>query len=123
MKGSLLGAFGDGYYKLIVGEDQIRSAIFSDQEFIAYGEKMDEAFLRWKAYADQELKTLKPGVSEKKLIERLAQVMLDKFEGLMLIDKYSVYQVLLTYWNEVLGDDVSLILSEDAGYGDRKSVV
>ena len=117
LKGSLLGAFGDGYYKLIVGEDQIRSAIFSDQEFIAYGEKMDEAFLKWKAYADQELKTLKPGVSEKKLIERLAQVMLDKFEGLMLIDKYSVYQVLLTYWNEVLGDDVSLILSEDAGYG------
>ena len=117
LKSSLLGAFGDGYYKLIVGEDQIRSAIFSDQEFIAYGEKMDEAFLRWKAYADQELKTLKPGVSEKKLIERLAQVMLDKFEGLTLIDKYSVYQVLLTYWNEVLGDDVSLILSEDAGYG------
>jgi len=35
----------------------------------------------------------------------------------MLIDKYSVYQVLLTYWNEVLGDDVSLILSEEAGYG------
>jgi len=117
LKGSLLGIFNDGYYKLRVEEDQIRPVIFSDQEFIAYGVKMDEAFLRWKAYADQELKTLNPGVSAKKLIERLAQVILDEFEGLVLIDKYAVYQVLLTYWNEVLGDDVSLILSEDAGYG------
>ncbi len=117
LKGSLLGAFRDGYYKLIVEEDQIRPTIFSDREFIAYGVKMDEAYLRWKTYADQELKTLKPGVSGKKLIERLAQVILDEFEGLVLIDKCSVYQVLLTYWNDVLGDDVSLIISEDAGYG------
>lgn len=117
LKDSLMGTFGDGYYKLIVEEDQIRPTIFSDQEFIAYGVKMDEAYLRWKAYADQELKTLKSGVSTKKLIGRLAQVILDEFEGLVLIDKYSVYQVLLTYWNEVLGDDVSLIISEDAGYG------
>ena len=102
---------------MIVEEDQIRPTIFSDREFIAYGVKMDEAYLRWKSSADQELKTLKPGVSAKKLIERLAQVMLDEFEGLMLIDKYSVYQVLLTYWNDVLGDDVSLIISEEAGYG------
>ena len=117
LKDSLLGAFRDGYYKLIVEEDQIRPTIFSDQEFIAYGVKMDEAYLRWKAYADQELKMLKPEASAKKLIKRLAQAILDEFEGLMLIDKYSVYQVLLTYWNDVLGDDVSLIISEEAGYG------
>ncbi|MCI9337312.1 MAG: hypothetical protein HFH93_07205 [Lachnospiraceae bacterium] len=76
-------------------EDQIRPTIFSDSEFTAYGVKMDEAFLRWKACADQELKTLKPGVSAKKLIERLAQVILEDFENFMLIDKYSVYQMLL----------------------------
>ena len=42
---------------------------------------------------------------------------MEEFEELTLLDKYSVYQVLLAYWNEVLGDDVSLIISEDAGYG------
>ena len=42
---------------------------------------------------------------------------MEEFEELTLFDKYSVYQVLLAYWNEVLGDDVSLIISEDAGYG------
>ena len=65
LKGSLLGAFRDGYYKLIVEEDQIRPTIFSDREFIAYGVKIDEAYLKWKAYADRELKTLRPGVSAK----------------------------------------------------------
>lgn len=117
LKDSLLGTFRDGYYKLIVDENQIRPTIFSDSEFIAYGIKMDEAFLRWKAYADKELKTLKSGMSAKKLIKRLAQAILDEFKELTLLDKYSVYQVLLAYWNEVLGDDVSLIISEDAGYG------
>ncbi|MCM1540669.1 MAG: type I restriction-modification system subunit M [Blautia sp.] len=117
LKESLLDIYSDGYYKVIVEEDQIRPTIFSDQAFIAYGEKMDEAFLRWKAYADKELKMLKSGVSAKKLIERLAKVILAEFESLTLIDTYSVYQVLLAYWNEVLGDDVSLIISEDAGYG------
>mgnify|MGYP002510902681 FL=1 len=117
LKDSLLENFRDGYYKLIVEEDQIRPTIFSDQEFIAYGVKIDEAYLKWKAYANRELKTLRPGVSAKKLIKQLAQVMSDEFESLMLIDKYSVYQVLLSYWNDVLGDDVSLIISEEAGYG------
>ncbi len=117
LKDSLLGIFRDGYYKLRVDEEQIRQTIFSDWEFIEYGEKMDEAFLRWKAYADTELKTLKADVSAKGLIKRLAQSILAEFEDLTLIDKYSVYQVLLAYWNEVLGDDVSLIISEEAGYG------
>jgi len=47
----------------------------------------------------------------------LAQVILNEFEGITLIDKYDVYQVLLSYWNEVLSDDVSLIISEENGYG------
>lgn len=42
---------------------------------------------------------------------------MSEFEGLTLINKYDVYQVLLAYWNEVLSDDVSMIISDEAGYG------
>lgn len=37
-----------------------------------------------------------------------------------MIDKYDVYQVLLAYWNEVMNDDVSLIISEPDGYANAR---
>ena len=117
LKDELLGVFGEGYYKLNVAEDVIRQTIYSNAEFVAYGEMIDEAFSNWKSYADSKLKNLKAGVSAEELIVELAQVIMKEFEGLTLINKYDVYQVLLAYWNEVLSDDVSMIVSEEAGYG------
>lgn len=117
LKDELLGIFSEGYYKLNVEEDVIRQTIYSNTEFTAYGELIDEAFAKWKNYADTKLKNLTDEVSAKELIVELAQAILKKFEGLALINKYDVYQVLLAYWNEVLGDDVSLIISEEKGYG------
>ena len=117
LKNELLGVFSEGYYKLNVAEDMIRQTTYSNAEFAAYGEMIDEAFSHWKDYADTKLKTLELGVSAKELIVELAQVILKEFEGLTLINKYDVYQVLLAYWNEVLSDDVSMIVSEEAGYG------
>lgn len=38
-----------------------------------------------------------------------------------MIDKYDVYQVLLAYWNEVMNDDVSLIISEPDGYANARA--
>lgn len=117
LKNELLGVFSEGYYKLNVEEDVIRQTIYSNAEFASYGEMVDEAFTKWKAYADTKLRTLNGTVSAKELIVELAQKILKEFESITLINKYDIYQVLLAYWNEVLGDDVSLIISEDEDYG------
>lgn len=117
LKDELFAVFSEGYYKLKVEEEVIRQTIYSNAEFGAYGEKIDEAFAKWKAFANTKLKTLSNSASAKDLIEELANAILDEFEEINLIDKYDVYQVLLSYWNEVLGDDVSLIISENEGYG------
>ena len=117
LKNELFGEFSEGYYKLNVEETVVRQTIYANKEFVAYGEMIDEAFLNWKAYADTKLKNLKAGVLAKELIVELAQTILKEFERLSLIDKYDVYQVLLAYWNEVLSDDVSMIISDDVGYG------
>lgn len=117
LKDELLSIFSEGYYKLNVEDGAIRQTIYSNTEFVSYGEKIDEAFINWIYYADTKLKTLNAGISAKELIEELAQSILKEFEGLALINKYDVYEVLLAYWNEVLSDDVSLIISEDENYG------
>ena len=117
LKDELFDVFSEGYYKLNVEEDVIRQKIYSNEEFIAYGEKIDEAFSNWRNYADAKLKNLRTDISTKELIVKLAQAILREFEDLSLINKYDVYQILLAYWNEELSDDVSMIISDEAGYG------
>ena len=91
LKNELFGVFSEGYYKLNVKEDVIRQTTYSNAEFAAYGEMIDEVFSHWKSYADSKLRDLTTGVSAKELIVELAQAILKEFEDLSLINKYDVY--------------------------------
>ena len=99
----------------------IRQTIYKNAEFSEYGEKLDKAFTAWKAKEYPVLSSLDEDVSARELIVSLAEDILAEFEHLTLIDKYDVYQVLLAYWNEVMNDDVSLIISEPDGYANARA--
>ena len=121
LKAELLSPISDLYYNLNVEHDVIRQTIYKNAEFSEYGEKIDEVFSVWKNKEYPKLSKLDKDVSVRELIENLAEDILVEFEHLALIDKYDVYQVLLTYWNEVMNDDVSLIISEADGYDSARA--
>ncbi len=121
LKSELLTAIGEKYYSLNVEHENIRQTIYKNAEFSEYGEKLDEAFVAWKSKVYPVLVSLDEDVSTKELIANLAEEILAEFEHLTLIDKYDVYQVLLVYWNEVMNDDVSLIVSEPNGYANARA--
>jgi type I restriction enzyme M protein len=121
LKVELLSAINEKYYSLNVEHENIRQTIYKNAEFSDYGEKLDEAFATWKAKEYPVLSTLDEDVSARELIVSLAEDILAEFEHLTLIDKYDVYQVLLAYWNEVMNDDVSLIISEADGYANARA--
>lgn len=121
LKAELLTAISDKYYSLNVEHENIRQTIYKNAEFSEYGEKLDEAFAAWKSKEYSVLSALDEDVSARELIVSLAEDILAEFEHLTLIDKYDVYQVLLAYWNEVMNDDVSLIISEPDGYANAKA--
>lgn len=116
LKSELLSAISEEYYNLNVEHESIRKTIYKNTEFSEYGEKLDEAFAAWKAKEYPVLSALNEEVVARELIVSLAEDIIAEFEHLTLIDKYDVYQVLLAYWNEVMNDDVSLIISEPDGY-------
>lgn len=116
LKAELLEPYSEGFYQLRVKEDELRHTVYHNEEFSHYGNRLTEAFDAWRAYADTRLTKLNASVSTKELIVKLADNILAAFELLTLIDKYDVYEALLVYWNETLGDDVSLIIAEEAGY-------
>ena len=121
LKTELLTAISEKYYSLNVEHENIRQTIYKNAEFSEYGEKLDDAFAEWKTKEYPALSTLDEDVSAKELIVSLAEDILAEFEHLTLIDKYDVYQVLLAYWNEVMNDDVSLIISEPDGYANARA--
>ena len=121
LKAELLTAISEKYYSLNVEHENIRQTIYKNAEFSEYGEKLDEAFAAWKTKEYPTLSSLDEDVSARELIVSLAEDILAEFEHLTLIDKYDVYQVLLAYWNEVMNDDVSLIISEPDGYANARA--
>lgn len=112
LKDKLFSVLRDGFYQLNVPKDDIRSVIHDDVEFSAYADKLDSAFMQWRDAVDGELRNINAYVEAKELIARLAERILTQFEGVELIDKYDVYQVLLAYWLEVMSDDVYVVIHD-----------
>lgn len=112
LKSKLFSVLRDGYYKLNVEKENIRTTIYDDAEFSSYADKIDEAFTVWRDEVDGTLRSINSDINAKELIVSLAEKILTAFEGVELIDKYDVYQVLLAYWQEVMSDDVYLLIHD-----------
>lgn len=109
LKNKLFKKFRAGYYQLKVEKDEIRSAIFNDEEFKAYAEQIDNAFDAWLKKSSKKLMNIDGSVDVKKFIIELSESLIDEFRHIELVDFYDVYQVLLAYWQETMSDDVFVL--------------
>ena len=123
LKSDLLREFSKGYLQLNVSEDLIGKTIALNKEYSDFGEKFQNAFKNWERFADAELKNINSNTSCKKLIIKLSEHLLDVYSEFNLVDKYDIYQVLLSYWNNVLNDDVLLIATDENGYNIARDTV
>lgn len=112
LKTKLFSVLRDGFYQLNVSKDEVRGVIHEDKEFSAYADKIDTAFMAWRAEVDEQLRNINAYVDAKALIVTLAEKILEQYDGIELIDKYDVYQVLLAYWSDVMSDDVYLLIHD-----------
>lgn len=101
-----------GYSASKVAPREVRSAIQGHPEFTAYAATVAKTFSGWCATHLDRLKSLQVGASPKALIETLSEDLLARFAEVPLLDQYDVYQHLMTYWAEVMQDDVHLIVQE-----------
>ena len=104
IKEKLFRKFRDGYLELNVSNDEIRNTIYTDDDYKKYADKIDEAYEKWLDFAKPIFdKTCLNNPRES--IESLSNKIVDIFKEIELLDKYDVYQVLMTYWLEVMSDD------------------
>ena len=97
------------YESLIVDNSEIKTIIFEHDEFKKYSEKINKTYSEWEKINLSVLIKIKVGTNPKKLIFEISESVLDKFSKVKLIDKYDVYQYLMTYWEETMQDDLYLI--------------
>jgi type I restriction enzyme M protein len=91
---------------LAIKHDDIKKAIYEHSEFIEYTAKVQLVFNAWKKANRRKLAGITVSDKPKKLIHDISEDLLHNFSELSLIDKYDMYQHLLTYWGEVMQDDV-----------------
>ena len=114
LKGRLFAQFRKGYLKLKVAKDDVRRTIQSDAAFGEYGVRLMKAFADWADGQDAAFRGISPKTKAKTFVRDPAEAILAQFAPLDLVDKYDVYEALLSYWNETMADDVYAIV--DDGY-------
>ncbi|HUM81626.1 MAG TPA: class I SAM-dependent DNA methyltransferase, partial [Methanothrix sp.] len=101
-----------GYLQLKIDPKEIKNTVFQHREFVAFTEQVKDRFLGWQAASTPILKDLKLGDKPKALIESISEDLLIRFSDVPLVDKYDVYQHLMSYWSDIMQDDVYMIVSD-----------
>ena len=101
-----------GYVSLAVEASAIKATVHAHPEFAAFIARMDAHFAQWRAPARQQVVALQAGFHPKALIEQVAEGLLAHYQGLPLIDGYSVYQQLMDYWAATMQDDAYAIATD-----------
>ncbi|HEM3650147.1 TPA: type I restriction-modification system subunit M [Streptococcus suis] len=100
----------EGYYDLKVENEKIKEAVFKHQEFILYSEEVNAIINGWAERHKDRFLQISSDIDPKVLIHDIAEDILESFSSRTLIDKYDIYQYMMTYWLEEMKDDVYMIV-------------
>ena len=95
MKAKLFSVLREGYYQLNIPKENVRNTVYNDEEFSAYADRIDAAFDAWCTQVDPGLRSIDENINIKEYITELAERLIAAFDGLELVDKHDVYEVLL----------------------------
>lgn len=102
----------NNFSKLKIAKENIKQFIYSHPDFLNYSDRINEIFASWRDKNTTECNSINGNTKPKKFIHAIGENLLDAFSNLQLIDKYDVYQHLMTYWMETMQDDCYLIVSD-----------
>ena len=106
-----------GYSEVAVAPDEIKRTILAHKEFEAFCSGVLGVLGSWRDRTVKQLKNISTKDHPKAIIQGIADSLLGAFGDLHLIDKYDVYQHLMTYWADTMQDDAYVITVDgwDAG--------
>ncbi len=112
LRGQLFTPNRPGYSDLVVDTNEIQHVVLDTRGFAALQDEARGVVTDWLASHRDRLTGITADTKPGDLITELSEDFLDRFRHVPLIDAYDVYQQLMTYWDETLHDDVSLVMGE-----------
>lgn len=116
LRDELFRPLREGYSELTVEPEQVAKVIEESEDVRAFTSTVSEAVEDWWNSHRGQLEAIDSQTRPQQLIEDLGDDLLEKFRGRPLISEYSVYEQLMSYWNDTMHDDVTLIVG--AGWVD-----
>ncbi|WP_339017496.1 class I SAM-dependent DNA methyltransferase [Corynebacterium hesseae] len=109
LRSELFRPLREGYSELTVEPEQVAKVIEESEDVKAFTSTISKAVEDWWGSHRSQLEAIDSQTRPQQLIEDLGDDLLEKFRGRPLISEYSVYEQLMSYWNDTMHDDVTLI--------------
>ncbi|MGY1672460.1 type I restriction-modification system subunit M [Geodermatophilus sp. SYSU D00710] len=101
-----------GYSDLAIRVEQVQQAILDSEEFKKFASEAGTIVDDWFAAHRPILQAIDGTTVPKELIASLGDDLLARFNNVPLLDEYDVYEQLMTYWHDVMHDDVFLVMND-----------
>ncbi len=101
-----------GYSDLTIDVSAVQQAILDAPGFHKLRDQAAGIVEGWFATHRDTLASITDDTTPNELIATISDDLLARFKPVPLIDEYGVYEQLMTYWHEVMHDDVYLIMAD-----------
>ncbi len=101
-----------GYSDLAVDVASVQQTILDSEEFEQFAKEVSVEADNWFAAHSAELEDITETTKPNVLIAALGDDLLARFKHTPLLDQYSVYEQLMSYWHDVMHDDVFLVMND-----------
>jgi type I restriction enzyme M protein len=112
LKKALFKSSRSGYCALAITPDEVRKTILSHSEFVSFRGKIVERFASWRKDTALKLAGIDTKDHPKAIIQKISDDVLKVFQDAYLLDKYDIYQCLMSYWEDVMQDDAHIITAD-----------
>ena len=101
-----------GYSDLAIDVSDVQQTILDSEEFKHFAGKVDGIVSSWFTDHRGELEAISADTKPNSLVTALGDDLLERFKNVPLLDEYDVYEQLMSYWHDVMHDDVFLIMND-----------
>ncbi|MCJ1689076.1 class I SAM-dependent DNA methyltransferase [Rathayibacter sp. VKM Ac-2927] len=112
LKGALFEPRREGYLKLKVEPSEVQDYALNRSGLESIRQEVASVVTNWFEAHRSALLGITADTKPNDLIRDLGDDLLARFKDVPLLDEYDVYQQLMSYWNDMMHDDVYLIMAE-----------
>lgn len=112
MRSELFKPIREGYSELVLDKLQIVDTVIGSEEYSKFSASIASLITDWWLEYRENLDSINNTTVPNELVDKLAEDLLSRFRKISLIDEYAVYEQLMSYWDDSMHDDVTLIVGE-----------